>query len=561
MRRTRRPAVATLAVVLVLTACTRAADGDGDGAAAPAPTGSSTTSTTVGDPPPTATSTTVGDPAPSPTWAPPVNPYLADSPWPMPHQSTAQQASSALPGPEDDDVTVQLVDFTDDAGIVRRINQASPFLVLGGARYDDAPGARAVWGATLTDLYKYVLVDGRARYVDHEPLRRDPFSINWNLLTLADGRVVVASPLGSTLVDEPCRTDGSALLAFTDGDRADSPITCVAALRAGPDEVAACRGLDGEPIGRVDPGYSVTGINVTFSGEILTYLRLPTGPGGREEHYVAVAEPDLSAWADCTIVSTSEATNNMAVEPLDGGGSAVYVATATSFVKLVWDPDARRLERRWERAVPLRTRTGTTPTLIGHADDGILAVIDAPCAVVDPFRGTIRCSDDDRPARVVAVRRDDADDTVLTVDLPEAIRTVENSPSARGDRLVVAAYGGYDVDPDVRGVAAVDWDPEGDRLEVAWFNPDVQMNGVTSISEASGLVYSSGATPDGAIHLAGIRVWDTDDGPGGELVVDIPIVGADEVDRAFDQGNSTVIAEGGTVLWATREGFVVVSPR
>jgi hypothetical protein len=490
--------------------------------------------------------------------APPVNPHLADSPWPMPHQSPGQQASSWLPGPEDDDATVQLVDFEDDAGIERAFNQASPFLVLGGARYADHPTARAIWGASLTDLYKYVLVDGEARYVDHQPLRTDPLSIHWNLLTLADGRVIVTSPLGAALADEPCRTDGAALVAFNDGSEVGSPISCVTALPAGPDDVADCKGSDGQPIGPVTPGYSVTGINVTFSGEILTYLRLPTGPGGGLEHYLAAAEPDLSGWADCTLVSTSLATNNIAVEPLEDGGSAIYIATADSFVKLVWDAETRQLERRWERPVPLRTRTGTTPTLVGDGETGIMFVIDAPCAVVDPFRGTIHCDEDDSPAKVVAVHRNDEDDSVLTVELPEAIRTVENSPSARGNRIVVAAYGGYTVDPAVRGVAGVDWDPEADQLEVAWFNGDVQMNGVTSISEPSALVYSSGAARDGSIHLSGIRAWDTDEGEAGEHVVDIPIVGPDEVDRAFDQGNSTVIADDRTLLWATSEGLVVV---
>jgi hypothetical protein len=493
--------------------------------------------------------------------APPVNPYLADSPWPMPHQSPAQQASSSLRGPEANNARVQLVDFEDDAGIERSFNQASPFLVLGGARYPDDPGARAVWGASLTDLYKYVLVDGEARYVDHQPLRTDPLSIHWNLLTLADGRVIVASPLGAALADEPCRTDGAALVAFTDGDEADSPITCVTALPAGPEEVAACRGADGQPIGPVTPRYSVTGINVTFTGEILTYLRLPTGPGGSQEHYLAAAKPDLSGWADCTYVSASEATNNIAVEPLDGGASAIYIATARSFVKLVWDPDSGRIERRWERPVPLRTRTGTTPTLVGDGTTGIMFVIDAPCAVVDPFRGTIQCNEDASPAKVVAVHRNDDDDRVLTVELPEAIRTVENSPSARGNRIVLAAYGGYTVDPAVRGVAGVEWNPEASEFEVVWFNEDIQMNGVTSISEPSELVYSSGAAPDGSLHLSGIRVWDTDEGPAGERVVDVPIVGPDEVGRAFDQGNSTVIADDQTLLWATSEGLVVVHHR
>lgn len=503
-----------------------------------------------------------GDGGPvAPALEPPVNPFLADSPWPMAHQGPAQQASSALPGPENGDVVVQLVDFEDDAGIERPYAQTSPFLILSDRRYSDAPEGRTVWAASLTDVYKYALVDGVARYVDHQPIRSNPFSILWNLLTLDGGRVVVPSPLGSDLVDEPCRTEEPAFFVFADGEEIDSPMRCVHRLTAGPEQVAPCRGPDGQPIGPVGGGYSVTSANVLFSGEVITYFRLPTGPGGQLERYLAVAEPDLSGWADCAFLSFSDVTNNTAVEPLSDGRSAIYAASAESMVKFVWDPESRRLDRRWERFLPLRTRTGTTPTLVGYGEDEFVVVVDAPCAVVNPFTGEIQCSPDDRLAQVVAVRRDDDRDEVHTADLPAAIRTVENSPSARGYQIVVAAYGGYDPDPSVRGVASVRWNPDADRLELAWFNGAVQMNGVTSISEGSGLVYSSGVEAYGSVHLSGIRVWDSEEGAAGERVVDVRVAGPEDVDRAFDQGNSTVIADDRTLLWATAEGFVVVRPR
>ena len=112
-----------------------------------------------------------------------------------------------------------------------------------------------------------------------------------------------------------------------------------------------------------------------------------------------------------------------------------------------------------------------------------------------------------------------------------------------------------------RGVAALRWRPAEEQLELDWFNDDVQMNGITTISEASGFVYGGGASPDGSIHLSGIRIWDHDDDPAGELVVDVPIVDADETEGAIDKGNSTVIADGRVTLWASSEGFVVVRPR
>ncbi len=489
---------------------------------------------------------------------PPVNPYLADSPWPMAHQGPAQQASSSLPGPVNGDVEIQLADLRSDAKIVRGAAQTSPFLVLSGRRYVDEPEGRSVWGASLTDLYKYALVDGRAQYVHSQRLRSDPFSIHWNLLTLADGRVVVPSPLGADMVDQQCRSDGPALLVFEDGPDIDSPFRCERALPALAADAARCRGRDGAPVGPVRQGYSVTAANVTFSGELVTYFRLPTGPGGAPETYLAAAKPDLSGWAGCVFVSSTQVTNNLAIEPVDGGGSAMYVAAEGSIVKVVWDPERGELERRWERSVPVRGRTGTTPTIVGYGDDALVVIVDAPCAVANPFTGVIDCGADQRPAQVIALHRDDNDERVHTVRLPESIRTVENSPSARGYRLVVAAYGGYRPDPSVKGVAGVAWNPDRDELELAWFNGDVQMNGVTSISEASGLVYSSGVEQDGSVHLSALRVWDDGDAEAGARVVDVEVAPADRVDDAFDQGNSTVIADDRTLLWATTKGFVVV---
>jgi hypothetical protein len=415
-----------------------------------------------------------------------------------------------------------------------------------------------VWGASLTDLYKYALVDGEARYVHSQRLRSDPFSIHWNLLTLADGRVVVASPLGGDMVDEPCRTDGPALLVFEDGDEIDSPFRCTHHLPALPEDAAACRGPDGTPVGPVEHRYSVTAANVTFTGELVTYFRLSTGPEGAVEQYIATASPDLSHWVDCEFVSSTPVTNNFAIEPLEGGGSAMYVAAAGSIIKVVWDPETGRLERRWEREIPVRSRTGTTPTIVGYGEAALVAIVDAPCAVTNPFTGVIACDEDESPAQVIAVHRDDGDERVHTVRLPEQIRTVENSPSARGLQLVVAAYGGYDPDPAVRGVASVAWSPEREELELMWSNPEVQMNGVTAISEPSGLVYSSGVADDGSVHLSAIRMWDDGDGEAGERVLDVEVAPADRVDFAFDQGNSTVIADDRTLVWATSEGFAVV---
>jgi hypothetical protein len=90
---------------------------------------------------------------------------------------------------------------------------------------------------------------------------------------------------------------------------------------------------------------------------------------------------------------------------------------------------------------------------------------------------------------------------------------------------VVANYSGYEPVPGNTGVAAVRWDPIAQQFELAWANEDIQMNGVTSISEGSNLVYSSGVDVDGDVHLYGVRLRTDLFGPGGEVVVDTQVAG------------------------------------
>ncbi|MEM9930153.1 MAG: hypothetical protein AAF840_10065 [Bacteroidota bacterium] len=75
-----------------------------------------------------------------------------------------------------------------------------------------------------------------------------------------------------------------------------------------------------------------------------------------------------------------------------------------------------------------------------------VCVIDSECAVTSLSSGLIACSSDGRPSQLVAVERSapaGSDPRILTADLPAWLRTVENSPAALGDRIVVANYSGY----------------------------------------------------------------------------------------------------------------------
>ncbi len=85
---------------------------------------------------------------PLPIWAddgnePPVNPWLADSPWAMTHRNPYCQASSPYPGPESATFTSN-ADFTYGNPVLITIGISSP--------YPD--GSRVLWGSDALTVYK-----------------------------------------------------------------------------------------------------------------------------------------------------------------------------------------------------------------------------------------------------------------------------------------------------------------------------------------------------------------------------------------------------------------------
>lgn len=496
---------------------------------------------------------------------------LADSPWAMGHRDSLRQAATPLPGPTSDDVEVQVVDFLADAGLEgqrpmaegRDVVQASPWMAFSSKRYADAPDARVQWAVSLTDVWKYAVDGTSTRYVDNEQLQDQIGSVGWNFVVMADDRVVVPSPLPSSRVENPaCRATRSALLVFRDGDTIDSPIECVHSFEITDEVVRSCTGPDGQPLDPALLSYSVVRSAVLPTGELVTDIRTQSAePGGPAGLYLIVVDHDLTRVESCAHVADSESTNEVAVEDLGEGRSALYVATADAFVKLVYDHEGTTLERRWVRPLDLRFRTGTTPTIVDAGDERFVAITNAPCAVNNPFTGGVTCDEDPAPARLVATRTDDERDEIFELELPEQFTNIECSPASHDGLLVIAQYGGYVPAPEARGVVAVRWDAEAQAFEQAWFNPDVQMNGVPTISTGSNLVYGSGVDTAGAVRLYGLRVVDGDGAVGGEAVLDLPIAEPDDWFGALDNGNNTIIGDDGSASWATFGGFVRVVPR
>ena len=489
-----------------------------------------------------------------------VNPFLMNSPWAQGHRTNGMTASSPYAGPVDAGATVvQLQDFRRDAGVNLG---TSPWLILSEKKYTDRPDARTVWGSSLQYVYKYVVDGEDFAYVDRFKLD-GVRSISWNILGVGDedgGRFIVPQPQGLS-VDEhkgtPCYGETPALLVFGDGDKTTSPLECRQKFEL--NEALLRERCEVPAGGRM--GYSASAVAVLHTGEIVTKAEFHYGRlrNRKINSYMVVLDNELRSVKQCALIDDFRITNNAPGEPLGRDRSALYYPTDDGIVKMVYDARRNTIKRAWKKQISFRGRTGTTPTKVVVGKDRFIVVIDGECAVggsgnpVDVITGKIRCSETDpTPSRLIAISLDDPDAEPHILSLPANIRTIENSPSSSGDMVVVANYGGYKPTKETRGVVAARWNAVHKSWEIAWHNPDIQMNGVTTISEATGLVYSSGMEDDGNVYMYGLKLRGNESHAGGEVVFRKKIGRAQ---AAWDAGNNTIINDDGSMLYCTSKGI------
>lgn len=460
----------------------------------------------------------------------------------MGHFHPARQASTFRAGPLSSEPRVQVVDFEAVFGL--NVG-TSPFHAVSTARYGRS-GAFTIWGATLTHAYRLVVDGPRFEGLDTFVINDFPASLPWNLVAFDDGRVVVSDSDGYKAGPEggPCASTEPTQLTLVDDNQLDGMIRCDRALELGAQKVRAVCGVQG---GLYVRGPTTVSQVATFDDRLVTLAVFEQSEV--RSSYMLVTNPDVTDLTACARVGEGTASNEMLAEP-DGEGTAIYVPTETAIIKMRWLNGS--LQRVWTRPTGFRRRTGTTPTLVVGSDGVRWAVsVDGRCAVTNVLNGLIVCSKDTSPSRLVAVRLNDVLDgaaPVLSVDLPEWLDTVENSPSARGGTVVVANYSGYlpnglrvpagsqpptggvstwQTSPDsvadfATGIVALEWD--GRTFVEFWADPTTQASGVPTISGGANRVYSTGAEREsGQTYLYGWRLHDDEQGQAGERVLRVPV--------------------------------------
>ncbi|MBK7976531.1 MAG: hypothetical protein IPK07_25765 [Deltaproteobacteria bacterium] len=465
---------------------------------------------------------------------PPLNPFLADSPWPMTHRNPYAQASSPYPGPRPEDVLAAQTGLTAPAPITAAVS--SPY----------ADGRRAIWGATFVSVFKAIERDGHLETVDAKQSLP-------GLGHLISGAYTVLDRDG-TLFFPRVRT----LFAYRDAEPGvpDSPI-----------EQVGAKDLS-DVLAESD---EVVGMTLTYDGHIAF---------ASAEGVVGVLTRDLSGLQTVRLgdaASPEQVSNSIATDE-DGG---LYVVTSRFMHRVQWtgtaltsDPSAGAWTSTYETgsADPATGRlgagSGSTPTLMGTGSgDRFVVITDGQRLMHLTFLWRDAIPPDWQPIAPGKDRRIAAEIPVTFGDPSATASLSEQSVLVRGyDALVVnnlwnlpepSPLGQLAVLlsglPDVAsyGVELFRWDPRTRTASSRWSNRDVSCpNSIPTMSVATGLAYCIGAHA-GAWTLEGLD-WND-----GRSVLRFTLgkeLGWNSIYAA------TEVGAGGSILSGTVGGLVRLAP-
>lgn len=453
---------------------------------------------------------------------PPLNAFLADSPWPVFHRNAYAQASTPLRGPEPgDELEVQFIK-------VERIDPLGPPFALAttpwlplSSRYPD--GCRAAFGSGLNTVTKTLVCGETFELVDqisfhtlnpNSPIEYLPLvtlGSRWANFLLSGNRFVVPDP------------DHRQIWVFADEDPSD-PRSKLKVLH----RFEAPSATPGGP--RVP--------TVTYDGKLLYTT---------EQGWVGVIDAETFEFIKAIELPIGDSQfNNF---PLDEQGG-IYIGTGEGMNKLRWTGED--LIAEWSVAYNSRglslngfRGSGTTPTLMGgpEDEDKLVVVVDAKAPVSNLVAYWREEIPEDWEGLPGLDRRIAAIHPLPLINPLQTGYAVESSPPVRGYELVTAQYNGIFWEntlcfPD-NGVHKVRWDPDANRFVDEWANDDININSVMTYSEGSNLVYGVGK--EGCqIVFYGLD-WDT-----GEVALR-KVLGGKEF---FDGGDNLVINDDRSLLYS-----------
>ncbi|WDE13130.1 hypothetical protein [Thalassomonas haliotis] len=408
---------------------------------------------------------------------PPVNPYLADSPWPMSHRNSYNQASSPLPGPE-----------PGEALEVAFLAQEFPSITLAyGKSYSN--GQRAVYGSTATTMYKLDLNEPGIENV-HQ-LRKSDVTAN------GETGAYVVTDIDNDLYVPKGRTLAKYRDKATSGKPPQQQVLEKTAEFTLPENILK------------SPDEYIIGINLSYDG----YLVLATNLG-----LIALLSRDFASLYSYRLGEEETISNSLAVDE-EGG---IYVVTSKYMHRLAFDGNSItsiwRADYQHGPETPwpgrLGTGSGSTPTLMGTGKDK------------DKF---VVFTDGQELTHLVLMWRDKipADWTPvapgkhirIAAEIPVTFGNSKASRSISEQSVLVHGYGAMVVNNDYTlntqkwpllgnfwtillsgqsynqpfGVEKFQWDNTEKSMKSVWSNDISCPNGIPTMSAASKLAYCIGS--------------------------------------------------------------------
>lgn len=406
---------------------------------------------------------------------PPVNPFAADSPWPMSHRNSYCQASSPLAAPRSaKDVVIETANGTLGAVMVIFSNP-------------DANGHRVAWTSSLTEIVKFDIAPDGLSVLDTMPRESTGGTAVSGAYALMDRDGVFFAPKGATL------------FAYTDAIQGD--LRSKIKLRDSFD-------LPAQALSGTDD--SIVGMNLMYDG----YLAFATAQGT-----VGVIKRDFTDLHYLKLGAGEEISNSIAVDELGG----IYVVTSAHMFRVQWTGTNLTLEPSegaWTSTydigpmVPVSGRlgvgSGATPTLMGKAgQDTFVAITDGASLMKIVLFWRDEIPQEFQPIAPGKDRRIAAEVPITFGDAGRETSISEQSLLVRGFG-VLAVNNDYGDLPDLpgpseigltnlpryapKGVEKFVWDPAQRKLARAWANAEVSCpNGIPTMSAATGLAYCVGA--------------------------------------------------------------------
>jgi hypothetical protein len=460
---------------------------------------------------------------------PPVNPWLADSPYPIYHRNSYAQASTCIEGilPSDSISVKMRRDIT---------GGTSPWIYLSEA-YPN--GQRTILYSNSTHVFKF-LDDGT------NLLAIDSLRIDFNFVTTFGYNHLLSKNRVWFSYDpryDPEEGEYTRLYKFSEADTTDpySPIVVLDTLDFG------------------DYGINQVGMfNLNYNGEIVWY--------SHEDEinniaYAGVISQDfdmLDTLVFDRLPNERIHHNSISVDE----NNNFYIVTSHRLIAFAWD--GNDLSIGWEAPYDFVNDgptgnfaygSGTTPTLMGWGagNDQLVVVADGHANNnLVAFWRELPPGWAGIPG--MPIRFADSIAIPNAQSFSNLFQSIENSPTAYGYDIAIAQFNGflgYDCD-NIKGVSKFSWDTNNHRFTHEWTNDGININGVLAYSSGSNMVYGTGKEADCNYYYYGLN-WDNGN---TELRY---LLGQEEGfpdDPFYDQGVNHIIDEEGSIYFSGSQSLI-----